>query len=273
MNDLFLMLGIESWKPVLSSLLLPPVPFLFLTLVGARMISWRRVWGWTFVLSATLGVWLSACYGVGEWLQSAVLSPPPPLASTRITTLGRDMVSRQSVAIVVLGSGREALAPEYGVASLVPTSSERLRYGIWLGRQTGAPVMFSGGLGHAAQPGAAEAEVAAQIAARDFGRPLRWAETRSRDTRENARYAVALLHEEPKVGRLVLVTSGWHMPRALRAFREASARAGAGWELIPAPMGLASRVERPSLRWVPSAEGVFLVRAVVSEKMGWWLGA
>ena len=63
------------------------------------------------------------------------------------------------------------------------------------------------------------------------------------------------------------------MPRALRAFREASARAGAAWEVVPAPMGLATRVERPSLRWVPSAEGLLLVRAVVSEKIGWWLGA
>ena len=272
MNDLFLMLGIESWKPVLSSLLLPPVPLLLLTLVGARMISWRRAWGWTLVLAATLGVWLSACYGAGEWLQSTVLSPPPALTSTRITALGRDMVSRQSVAIVVLGGGREAFAPEYGVASLVPMSSERLRFGIWLGRQTGAPVMFAGGLGHAAQPGAAEAEVAAQIAARDFGRPLRWTESRSRDTRENAHYAVALLREY-KIEQLVLVTSGSHMPRALRAFRDASARAGAPWELIPAPMGLATRIERPSLRWVPSAEGLLLVRAVVSEKIGWWLGA
>jgi len=32
-NNLFLLLGIESWKPVLGSLLLPPVPWLLLTLV------------------------------------------------------------------------------------------------------------------------------------------------------------------------------------------------------------------------------------------------
>lgn len=272
MNDLFLMLGIESWKPVFASLLLPPVPLLLLTLVGARLISWRRTWGWLLLLAATAGIWLTACCAVGEWLQSSLLSPPPALSSERIASLGRDMASRRSVAVVVLGGGRDAMAPEYGVASLTPWSLERLRYGLWLGRQTAAPVMYTGGLGHAALPGATEADIAADIATREFGRPLRWIESRSRDTRENAQYTVALLRDQ-KIDHLVLVTNGWHMPRSLRAFRDASTRAGVSWELVPAPMGLAVRVERPSLRWVPSFEGFMLVRAVLREKIGLWLGA
>ncbi len=272
MNDLFLMLGIESWKPVLSSLLLPPVPLLLLTLLGARMILWRRGWGWLLVLTATAGIWLSACSAVGEWLQSALLSPPPALTTERIAALRGGMMPRPAMAIVVLGGGRESSAPEYGVASLSPLSLERLRFGIWLGRQTGAPLMFSGGLGHAAQPGASEAEVAAEIAAREFGRPLRWVESRSRDTRENAQFAATLLREH-NIEQVVVVTHGWHMARALRAFRDVSARLGATWQIVPAPMGLATRIERPTLRWVPSSEGFLLVRAVLREEVGWWLGA
>jgi len=271
-NELFLSLGIESWKPVLGSLLLPPVTFLLLTLVGARLMAWRRFWGWLLVLTASAGIWLSACYVVGERLQAVLLAPPPPLAPERIAALKRDMLARPAVAIVVLGGGREAIAPEYGVANLKPKSLERLRYAVWLGRQTGAPLMFSGGLGHAAEAGAAEADVAAEIAARDFGRPLRWTEGRSRDTRESAQFAVETLREH-KIERLVIVTDGWHMPRALRAFRDASRRAGAGWEIVPAPMGLATQIERSSLRWIPSYEGFRLVRAVLREKIGWWLGA
>ena len=266
------MLGIESWKPVLSSLLLPPVPLLVLSLVGARLILWRRGWGWLLVVLASASIWLSACAAVGEWLQGTLLSPPPALSAERMAALRRDMASRQSGAVVVLGGGREANAPEYGVASLSPLALERLRFGIWLGRQTGAPLMFSGGLGHASTPGASEAEVAAAIAASEFGRPLRWVESRSRDTRENAQFAAAVL-KESRVEHVVLVTHGWHMPRALRAFRDAAARAGATWELVPAPMGLASRIERPTLRWVPSSEGFLLVRVVLREKIGWWLGA
>jgi uncharacterized SAM-binding protein YcdF (DUF218 family) len=271
-NDLFVMLGIESWKPVLSNLLLPPVPLLLLSVVGARMILWRRGWGWLAVLAATMGLWLGACSAVGEWLQGALLSPPPALTIERIATLKRNMAARPAVAIVVLGGGRESTAPEYGVASLSAPSLERLRYGVWLGRQTGAPLMFSGGLGHGAQPGEPEADVAADIAATEFGRPLRWLETRSRDTRENAQYAVVQLRENT-LEQVVLVTHGWHMPRALRALREASQHVGATWEIVPAPMGLAQGVERPVLRWMPSSEGFSLVRAVLREKIGWWLGA
>ncbi len=266
------MLGIESWKPVLSSVLLPPVPLLLLTLVGARLILWRRAWGWLMLVLATAGIWLSACSAVGEWLQQSLLSPPPALSVERIASLRRDMAGRASVAVVVLGGGREASAPEYGVASLSPLALERLRFGIWLGRQTAAPLMFSGGLGHASQPGASEADVAAEIAAREFGRPLRWVESRSRDTRENAQFAAMVLKEN-KIEHVVVVTHGWHMPRALRAFGQATTRVGGVWELVPAPMGLASRIERPTLRWVPSSEGFLLVRAVLREKIGWWLGA
>ena len=266
------MLGIESWKPVLSSLLLPPVPFLVLVLIGARLLLWRKVWGWFTVLIATGAIWLSACSAVGEWLQGALLSAPPALTAERIAALRRNMAMHSSVAIVVLGGGREAYAPEYGVASLSPLALERLRFAIWLSRQTGAPLMFSGGLGHAAQPGASEAEVAAEIATREFRQSLRWTESRSRDTRENAQFATALLREQ-KIEHLVIVTHAWHLPRAMRAFREASTRAGAKWELVAAPMGLAHRVERPTLRWMPSYEGFQLVRSVLRERLGASLGA
>jgi uncharacterized SAM-binding protein YcdF (DUF218 family) len=270
-NEIFLSLGIESWKPVLAALLLPPTPLLLLVLIGARAILWRRGIGWLLVLLSVAGLWFSACGAVGEWLQRGLLSPPAALTSERITELRR-AAAKPGVAIVVLGGGREARAPEYGVASLSPLGLERLRYGLWLGRETGAPVMYSGGLGHAAEPGATEAEIAAAIAQREFIRPLRWTESRARDTRENAQFSTAMLADQG-VTQLVLVTHGWHMPRALRAFREAAQRHGAKWEVTAAPMGLSPRVERPSLRWMPSSEGFLLVRAVLREKIAWWFGA
>lgn len=272
-NDLFVSLGIESWKPVLGNFLLPPVPFLLLMLVGARLLMARRVLGWLTVLIAVMGLWFANCSAVGEGLQRALLSVPPPLSAERTAELRRNAIGAQpSVAIVVLGGGSESRAPEYGVASLSPYALERLRYGLWLSREIGAPLGFSGGVGFAALPGAAEAEIAADIASREFNRPLRWSEAQSRDTRENALYTTRLLRQAG-VRQLVLVTHGWHMPRALRAFRAAAAQEQVDWEIVPAPMGLAQRVERPTLRWMPSSEGTQLVRAVLREKIGWWLGA
>jgi len=271
-NELFVSLGIEPWKAVLGSLLLPPAPLLLLTLVGARMIPWRRGWGWLLVLVSTVGLWLGACSAAGEWLERALLQPPPALSADRIAGLKRAMAAGPTVAIVVLGGGRESDAPEYGVASLRPTSLERLRFAIWLGRQTGAPLAFSGGLGYSAMPGASEAEVAADIALREFVRPMRWIEPRARDTRQNAQYTAELLRGQG-IEQVVLVTHGWHMPRALRAFQQASLQAGLKWEIVAAPIGLASPIERPVLSWLPSSEGQTLVRAVLREKIAWWFGA
>jgi hypothetical protein len=33
-NDIFVMLGVESWKPALGALLLPPTPFALMVLAG-----------------------------------------------------------------------------------------------------------------------------------------------------------------------------------------------------------------------------------------------
>jgi uncharacterized SAM-binding protein YcdF (DUF218 family) len=272
-NEVFVSLGIESWKPVLSALFLPPAPLLVLVLFGARLIPWSRGLGWLVVLLSVAGLWLTSCSAVGEWLQQFVLSAPPPLSADRLTELKRTAPpARGGIAIVILGGGREARSPEYGVASLAPLTLERLRYGLWLGRETGAPVLFSGGMGFAAAPGRSEADIAADIAAHEFGRPVRWIEARSRDTRESGQFSTSVLRDQG-IRQLILVTHGWHMPRAQRAFADAAQRESAAWEIVPAPMGLAQAVERPSLRWMPSGEGFQLVRAVVREKLGWWLGA
>ena len=121
----------------------------------------------------------------------------------RVRELRAEVQAKKPVAIVVLGAGVEPFAPEYGVSSLLYPSLERLRYGLWLARETGAPVAFSGGVGLGQPDAAAEAKVAAKIAAEEFNRPLRWQEEDSRDTRENATRTLALL----KPARSI--TSSW----------------------------------------------------------------
>jgi len=264
MNSLIAFLGIESWKPVLTALLMPPVPFIVMALLGARTILWRRGVGWTLVLLACTALWLTSTTAFGEWFTQLVLTPPPALNADAVAELKRDVAARKPVAIVVLGSGREARAPEYGVSDLTPVSLQRLRYGVWLSRQTGAPLAFSGGVGYASQGDAPEAEAAARIAEREFGVPLRWTEGHSRDTRESAARSLALL-KPAGITRVVVVTNGWHMRRSVRAFHEA----GHGdVQVIAAPMGLSSAIDRPTLRWLPSVEGYVLSRNALREALG-----
>ncbi len=276
MNELLLMLGIESWKPLLAALVLPPLPLFLLLLIGVRLVLWRRGFGWTLVLLSVALLWLSSAVGAAEWLQTVTGAPVPVLTESRLAELRKQVAAspanKPTIAVVVLGGGREALAPEYGVASLRDESMARLRYGVHIGRATGAPILFSGGVGHAETDAVAEADIAADIATREFGRPLRWLEPRSRDTRENARFT-AMMMREAGVQQVILVTHGWHMKRALRAFNQESKALGAPLTMVPAPMGLATRSERPMLRWLPSGEGVLLMRRVLREQLGMLMGA
>lgn len=269
MNSLLALMGIESWKPIVTALLLPPVPLLLLTLIGVRLILSRRGLGWFVVLFSVAMIWLSACTGSASLLTRLALRAPPVLSADRLQALKADALAKRPVAIVVLGGGMEALAPEYGVSSLRSQSLERLRYGVWLGRETGLPVAFSGGVGWAQLDAKPEAQIAAQIAASEYGRPLKWIEDNSRDTRENAGRTIALLKPQG-IRRIVLVTHGYHMPRALRNFEQA---AGTEVQIEAAPMGMAQRGDRPLLDWIPTTDGFQDTRNILRELVGLAVGA
>jgi uncharacterized SAM-binding protein YcdF (DUF218 family) len=268
MNQLFFSLGIEGFKPLLTTLLLPPLPLLLATLLGALLLRRRPGLGVSLVLVGTVGGWLLATPAVGEALTRGLLAPPPALTTAQVRELRR----APDTAIVVLGGGRRLLAPEYGMASLNPFSAERLRYGLWLGRETALPVAFSGGTGRGAPPGTSEAEIAARVAEREFGRPLRWTESDSRDTRENAARTVALL-APAGVRRIVLVTHDFHMQRAQRNFERAAAHAGMDLQIVAAPMGVPAGGPLEFGDWLPSAEGQARVRLALREWLGWIAGA
>ncbi len=269
MNSLFVLLGIESWKPIIGALLLPPVPFLVLILFGARLLLPRRGLGWLVIVFSVAMLWLSACSGAARGLSQLILPSPAALSFDRVRDLRVEALAKKPIAIVILGAGTEPFAPEYGVSSLQSTSLERLRYGIWLATQTGAPVAFSGGSGWAQADSTAEARVAGKIAAEEFGRPIKWIEDDSHDTRENAARTMSLL-KPAGINHVVLVTNGWHMKRALRDFVEA---AGPDILIEPAPMGLARRVDTPALSWLPSTGGFRDVRDILREVFGRIAGA
>ena len=263
------MLGIESWKPVLSALLLPPVPLLLMLLVGARLMLARRGLGWLLILLSVALLWLSTCIGSGRVLSQLTLPIPAALSADRIAELRAQATAKRPMAIVVLGGGMEPLAPEYRLSNLQQASVERLRYGLWLSKETGIPAAFSGGSGWAQPSTTPEAQAAARIAAQDFGRPLKWLEDQSRDTRENAARSIAMLREAG-IKQVIVVTHGWHMPRAMRAFEQA---AGSDIRVDAAPMGLAKTTESPVLTWLPSPAGYQQVHQVLHELFGRLMGA
>ena len=241
-------------KPLLTSLALPPLAPLLLALLGLLLAFFQRKRSGLALVALSLALlWLLSCHGMAVWLARNAL---PQFAPTSAAQLETD----QMQAIVVLGGGLLPKAPEYGQAQPRASTAARLRYGLWLARQSGLPVAFTGGVGWASAEVQqdSEAEVAARVAQQDYSVTLRWLEARSRDTSGNARLLAPLLQRDG-VQRIALVTDAWHMPRAVAAFERA------GLTVTPAPTGFILPVERDLLEWLPSANGLLASREVLRE--------
>jgi uncharacterized SAM-binding protein YcdF (DUF218 family) len=268
MNDWLVQWGLEAWKPALRILVMPPVPMLLLVLSGLLLALRRPRLGRCIALAGVLATWLVCTPWAGEGLIRLLTTPPPPMPAERIAAL------RQAphTAILVLGAGRQRMLLEYDAPDLKPLTLARLRYGWWLARQTGLPLGYTGGIGHGAVAGPSEAEVVRLVTARDQGVPLRWAEGRSRDTNENARYSVAMLQADG-ITRLVLVTHGFHQRRALAAFQRAIAQSGRPMELVAAPVGLQPVPVGAWTDFLPGADGLGASMIALHEWLGRLAGA
>lgn len=270
-NDIFSTFGVLDWKPWVSTLLLPPLPLLLMLLLAWWWQRRRPATATLLLMVAVVGLWFSHCQVTGALLERRLVLSPS-LSIARVAELRRSAADNRS-AVVVLGAGVRVLAPEYGESHLSNTAMQRLHYALWLSRQLQAPVMYASGAGWAQADAPDEATVAARIASRDHGRPLRWLETESHDTRGNARLALPMLQKDG-INQVVLVTHGWHMRRALRAFEEEAARSGMAVRTVPAPMGLhADRHLTAMQRWMPSAEGHQRVYRALREWIGLLAGA
>jgi uncharacterized SAM-binding protein YcdF (DUF218 family) len=243
-------------KPVLTALILPPLGLLLVAWLGWLLAARGRRAGLTWVALALTLLWVLSCHGTAVWLARHLLVQYPPASAGALKSAGVQ-------AIVILGGGVLPEAPEYAEPQLRAETAARLRYGIWLARQTGLPIAFSGGKGWAARETQTESEsqVAQRVARADYHVELRWLEDQSRDTLENAQQVAPLLRQDG-IQKIALVTHAWHMPRAMEAFGKTA------MQTVPAPMGFVLPNENPWLEWLPSGQGLLASRLLLRE----WLG-
>lgn len=243
-------------------LALPPVPLLLVAAVAGLLIRRHRRIGNALLAASLLGLWLACTDGAAQWLALNIVKTPAALSPASIEGLRTQQARQHDVGVLVLGGGVRRFSPEYDGPSLNTITAERFKYGVWVARQLNAPLGFSGGIGWTARHlGLTEAAVVERTAREDFKLPLRWAEGRSRDTRENAQLSLALLKADG-VKTLVLVTHDLHMPRAERAFVEAAA---GQMTIVVAPVGLQRDAMSALNDWMPSGEGLSRVRYAVYE--------
>ena len=93
----------------------------------------------------------------------------------------------------------------------------------------------------------------------DFGVKVRWVESASRDTAENATLSAPML-KTAGITRIALVSHGWHLPRAIPLFEKQ------GLEVTPAPMAFSTG--SPSLAESLLPGGLGLSRTALNEYLG-----
>jgi uncharacterized SAM-binding protein YcdF (DUF218 family) len=101
----------------------------------------------------------------------------------------------------------------------------------------------------------------AQVLEREFGVAVRWRETKSINTIENARLSAEFL-AAAGIRRVILVTDATHMRRASGRFRSA------GLQVVPAPTNYRAQRAHTSVDWLPSARGLRTSSRALRE----WIG-
>jgi len=234
----------------------------------------RSYWTGTVVLLSTtivfviLGLPLTA-HGLMAGLQSYAkpldFQEVERIAKSAGKTSGGSSENEWPRAIVVLGAGRYSEAPEYGLKDTVSRLGlVRLRYAAELQRHSGLPILVSGG-----SPGGeaeSEAQLMRDVLVNDFKANVKWIESQSRNTRENAKFSADQLGS---VRHVYLVTHAWHMRRAAKEFESAGIRVTAA----PTGFHTISRSARSLTAYLPSSEGMSQTAIALRERIGFlWYG-
>lgn len=224
----------EALKLAVTTFVLPPGGPIVLVFAGVLVLPRYPRAGRALAASGAVTLWLCSLPIVAALLVSA-------LGGGRAVDMA---VARKADAIVILGGGVRTRAVEYGGDTLGRLTMERVRYGAYLARATGLPVLVTGGSPRVNVR--AEAALMKDSLEGEFGVPVRWAEERARNTRENANNVARLLAAEGK-RLVVLVMHGFDVRRTTGLF------AVAGLQVIAAPTQVARSDELELSDFLPSA--------------------
>ena len=230
----------------IAAFLLPPLNVLLLGGLGLHLLKRRPVLGKILIGFSLGALWLLATPYVGGKMLNA-LAPPVHLPN-----------GTEADAIVVLGGGTYYDSIEYAGDTVGHFTLERVRYGAWLARRLGKPLLVTGGNPDGGRP---EGELMRETLEREFGVKVRWVEGRSETTRDNARFSAALLHQDG-IHRIYLVSHAWHLARAVPEFERE------GLRVVPAGFGYSLTRGPRLMDFVPNARGLYDSTLAMHEGIG-----
>lgn len=233
-------------KKTVSVVLLPPTSPLLLAVLGLLLMRRHRRTGVTLAATGVLTLYALCLPALGGWLERTTYYSGP---AQPLTGAG---------AIVVLGAGTADNLVDYDGQTVNGWALERVRAGARLSKESGLPVLVSGGVVWDGRP---EGELM-RDAMGDFGVDVRWVESASRDTADNARLSAVLLRDAG-ITRVALVTHAMHMRRSMEEFRRA------GLDPVAAP----TMIRRPGTwefsDFIPSSRALQQSGWALHEWLGW----
>jgi uncharacterized SAM-binding protein YcdF (DUF218 family) len=253
-------------------LLMPPGIWILMSLGALFFLRHRQILQRTLLVFALMMIWVSSTPVFAAWFthqMDSFLHWPKPV---QISGLPHHQQSSNQVqtqakvqAIIILGGGRRLGAKEFAEYSnqdLSKEALERVRMAAKLARQTGLPILTSGGRPDATDANdQSEAEVMARVLKKEYALDVKWLESNSHTTQENARYSFEMLKRE-QIDRVYLVTHFWHMPRAQRIFEQQ------GFQVTPIPHGFWDIKHYTPLDFYPGSSALASSRQVWHEALG-----
>lgn len=251
--------GKKMFFPLSKLLFFVVTPSNFLILVGLLgclllFTEAGRGFGRLLALTGFLGLLVAGLSPLSAWVLMPLENRFPAFADDGARVDG----------IVVLGGGVESDTSLGRDQITVNDSGERaIALADLARRYPQARLVFAGGTGSTREDAISEAEIVSRFAD-SLGVPRNRLilEQQSRNTRENAVFAARMVQPRPGE-RWLLVTSAWHMPRAMGCFRKA------GFPVVAYPVDYRTSGPRDAYRFATFAsEGLSEFDIGVKE----WIG-
>ncbi len=231
---------------------------ILLVLLRTQLPGWKK----TCLIAAFLLLWL----GGNRWTAMSLARalewqylPPVEYPAAEV--------------IVVLGGGTQPAEYPRQMVEL-NSAGERVLYAAHLYQQGKADyLLLSGGtLGWSERDGSPAQEMALLLESLGVPAQALWLEPFSRNTYENAQNSAKILKEKG-IDKILLVTSAWHMPRAVRLFE------AQGLQVVPVPVDYEvtqqgwERLWEPDWRtqlvgFLPNADALSLTSMMLKEYLG-----
>jgi uncharacterized SAM-binding protein YcdF (DUF218 family) len=234
-------------KKILEAFVLPPGSAVVLLLALAYWLRRRTRAGALACLAVACLIWA----GTTDVFSDAVMRP--------LENAYQAPAKPQGDVIVMLCAGFRGAGNPYSASERLSTGTlERAAVAYKLQKDTGLPLLISGGAPFSAQP---ESEAAAAYLTELGVKPEKIVtEADSRDTEENARYTIKLCREKG-YKKIILLTSAYHLPRAVFLFRALGAQ-----ELTPFPAARRTGGRRYFRDFLPG--GSLEARLALNEYLG-----